>query len=95
MEKLELIQLLVVLAPSVRLIICPPFELHQSFITPQLTSDGKPYGPIKYKELLKEAYLIVKHTGATYDDVMSMSPTERKYVLSFLIEEAERNKKSI
>lgn len=43
---------------------------------------------------MKEGYYIIKNTSATYDDTLHMSPTERNYILSFLLEEAEKNKKA-
>ena len=43
---------------------------------------------------MKEAYYIIKNTNVTYDDVLSMSPTERRMILSFLVEEAQKSKKA-
>ena len=43
---------------------------------------------------MKEGYYITKNTSATYDDTLHMSPTERNYILSFLVEEAEKNRKA-
>ena len=80
---------------SVGLTLCPPFDLHQSSIPPQLTDDGKPYGPTRYKELMREAYCIIKNTNVTYNDVLGMSPTERRMILSFLVDEAQKSKKAL
>ena len=43
---------------------------------------------------MKEAYYIIKNTNVTYDDVLSMSPTERRMILSFLVDEAQKSKKA-
>lgn len=60
---------------------------------PQLTKDGKPYGPFRYKELVKECYFITKNTHTTYEDVLNMTPNERSLILSFLLEEAKQIEK--
>lgn len=71
-----------------------PFDQRKNFLVPQLTKDKKPYGPIRYRDLMKESYYIIKNTSATYKDTLDMSPTERNYILSFLVEEAEKNRKA-
>ena len=59
---------------------------------PQLTEDGKPYGPIRYKDIARERYLISKHTNTSYEDTANITPLERGYILQFLIEDMERQK---
>lgn len=69
---------------------------------PQLTSEGNPYGPARFEEIVRERYLISKHCNTSYTDLDKVSPIERQYLLSFiydelqkqqeLIEEQERNK---
>lgn len=61
-----------------------------NFLTPKLTNDGKPYGPIRFKQLVQECYLISKNINTSYNDVVQMTPTERQYILSFLAEEAHK-----
>lgn len=68
----------------------PRFASHQSFLDPQLTSDGKPFGPYRYKQIVKESYLISKNTNTSYVDVMKITPQERNYILEFLAEEYKR-----
>lgn len=68
----------------------PRFASHQNFLDPLLTSDGKPYGPYRYKQIVKEAYLISKNTNTSYVDVMKITPQERNYILEFLSEEFKR-----
>ena len=55
----------------------------------------EPYAPVRLKELLKECYSITKNTSTPYSDVLKMTPTERSYMLSFLIEEFSKNKEII
>ena len=59
---------------------------------PESTKDGRPYGPIRYKEIVKECYLISKNINTSYTDVLKITPVERQYILSFLMEEAQRHK---
>lgn len=77
----------------------PRFASHQSFLDPQLTSDGKPFGPYRYKQIVKECYLISKKSNTSYTDVMQITPQERNYILEFLESEAEsdavRNKQLV
>ena len=57
-----------------------------------MTEDGKPFGPLRYKEIARERYLISKHTNTSYDDTSNITPLERGYILEFLIEDMERQK---
>lgn len=56
----------------------------------QLTDDGQPYGPIRYKEIVDECCIISKNLNTPYLDVLQISPTERNYLIRFLIKEAEQ-----
>lgn len=60
-----------------------------------MTKDGKPYAPIKYKQIVKEAYLISKNLNTPYSDVMNMTPTERNYILEFLVDDAQQFNKAM
>jgi hypothetical protein len=63
-----------------------------SFLDPQLTKDGKPYGPWRYKEIVKERYLISKNINTSYNEVGKITPVERKYLIEFLAEEIKKSK---
>jgi hypothetical protein len=52
-----------------------------------LTNDGKPYAPIRYKELVKERYLISRYMNTSYTDLGQLTPTERKYIIEFILNE--------
>ena len=60
-----------------------------------MTEDGQPYGPIRYKELVKEAYIITRNLNTTYNDVVMLNPTERKYLIKFLIDESKQRDEMI
>ena len=59
---------------------------------PQLTEDGRPYGPLRYKEIARERYLISKHTNTSYEDTSTITPLERNYILEFLVDDLQRQK---
>lgn len=69
-----------------------PFASLLNFLDPQLTNDGKPYGPERFKNIAKERYLISKHTNTSYEDTQSLSPAERSYILQFITEDLQREK---
>ena len=71
------------------------FASLQSSLDPQKTKDGQPYGPYRYKEIVRECYFITKNSGVTREDIMSMTPVEREYFIEFIQDEAERTKEYI
>ena len=79
--------------------IRPHFPLHQNFLDPQSIKDKdgkiKPYGPIRFKQIVQERYLISKNINTSYNDTGKITPTERRYLLEFMAEEAEKTKKYI
>lgn len=62
---------------------------------PQLTSDGKPYGPVRYKQIVQERYIISKQAHISYSDTGKMTPSERKMILQFLVEDSRREKEAL
>ena len=70
----------------------PPFGSHKNFLDPQ-TIDGKtPYAPKRLRDLVQERYLISRHINTSYNDVGSITPLERTYLLQFIKEEKEKEK---
>ena len=57
-----------------------------------MTEEGRPYGPFKYKEIVKERYLISKHTNTSYEDTSRITPLERGYILEFITDDLQRQK---
>ena len=57
---------------------------------PLLTFDGKPYGPVRYEQLVEERYQISKHIHTSYLDIGKITPTERKYLLEFIRQDLQR-----
>lgn len=74
--------------------ICPRFPSQRNFLDPQLTPDGRLYAPLRYKRIMQDCYAITRNTNIDYRSVMEMSITEREYIMSFLMEEAQAIKKN-
>lgn len=62
---------------------------------PQLTKDGKPYGPQKYKQLVYECYCIAKQCNTPYNAVLDLSCTERSELIRLIIEENEKRAREV
>lgn len=77
------------------MIIKNHFPSPGSFLDPQLTSDGKPYGPFRYKQIVRERYYISKNINTSYNDIGQMTPIEREYLLEFITEDIKKNNKII
>lgn len=55
-----------------------------------MTSEGKPYGPERYKEIVRERYLISKYSNTSYSDLDNITPLERRYLLVFIKDELQQ-----
>ena len=66
----------------------------RSFLDPQLTSDGKPYGPIRYKNIVRERYEISKRMNTSYNELGEITPREREYLLEFIKKDLEQKRKA-
>ncbi len=62
---------------------------------PQSTSDGKPYGPHRYKEITRERWFISKNINTSYNDIGKITPKEREYLIEFITDEMKRSKEYI
>ena len=60
-----------------------------------MTDDGKPYGPWRYKQIVRESYIITKNTNTSYSDVLDMTPIEREYLIEFLAEDFKKQQEQI
>ena len=45
-----------------------------------------------YKDLVKERYIITKHTNTSYSDTANISHAERNYLIQFISEDLQRQK---
>lgn len=60
-----------------------------------MTSDGKPYGPIRFESLIQERYLISKRTNTSYLDTGKMTPRERTTIVKYILEEIKKENESL
>ena len=72
-----------------------PFASHLNFLDPQSTKDGKPYGPYRYKNIVKERYYISKNTNISYTDTGNMTPLEREYIMEFVTDDLKKTKEML
>ena len=72
-----------------------PFASQTNFLDPKLTNDGKPYGPIRFKEIVKECFIISKNCATSYTDLMNITPIEKNYILEFITEEMQNAEKAL
>lgn len=61
---------------------------------PQWTSQGNLYAPQRYKELVRERYLISKYTHTSYNDTAYITPLERKYIFDLISDELKRQQEA-
>lgn len=63
------------------------FASQVNFLDPVLTKDGQPYGPFRFKEIVKQCYIISTKCNTSYTDLLSITPVERDYLFEFIMEE--------
>lgn len=66
-----------------------------SFLDPQTSSDGTPYGPKRYKEIVRECWYISDNLHTSYTDVLDLSFQERFYLIELINQKQEETKKAI
>ena len=71
------------------------FASGPSFLDPQQSSDGTPYGPKRYKEIVKECWYISDNLHTSYTDVLDLSFQERFYLIQYINEKQEATKEAI
>ena len=71
------------------------FVLDQSFLDPQTYKDGTPYGPKRYKEIVKECWYISDQTNTSYADVLDLSYQERLFIIECISEKQQATQKAI
>lgn len=72
-----------------------PFALDRSFLDPQLSEDGTPYGPKRYKEIVRECWYVSDNTHTSYSDVLDLSYLERVYLIRLINEKQEATREAI
>ena len=69
--------------------------MDRSFLDPQQSDDGSPYGPKRFKDLVRECWYISDQLHTSYSDVLDMSFMERVYLIECINEKQEATVKAI
>ena len=72
-----------------------PFVTLLNFLDPQYNEDGEPYGPYRFKEIVRECYSIAKNCNTSYTDLLKITPRERNYLIEFIVDDARKAKEFI
>lgn len=66
-----------------------------NFLDPPTSKDGTPYGPKRFKEIVKECWYISDNIHTSYSDVLDISFQERVYLLDCINEKQTATEKRI
>lgn len=66
-----------------------------SFLDPQLSKDGQPYGPKRYKEIVKECWYISMNLHTSYTDVLDLAFQDRVYLIDLINKQQESDLKKL
>ena len=73
----------------------PFFASGPNFLDPQISKDGKPYGPKRYKEIVKECWYISDQLHTSYTDVLDLSFQERVYLIECIQSKQEATQRAV
>lgn len=73
----------------------PRFVLDQSFLDPLTSKDGTPYGPKRYKEIVRECWYISDQLHTSYSDVLDLSFQERVYLIGYIDEKKKATQRAL
>ena len=71
------------------------FVTGPSFLDPQTSKDGKPYGPKRFKEIVKECWFLSDQMNTSYSDILDLSVQERFYIAECIKEKHDAQQKAI
>ena len=71
------------------------FAEDKNFLDPQFRTNGEPYAPWKYKQLVKELYIISKNIHTSYTELLDISPTERDYLIQFIVDDMKKSEEDL
>lgn len=71
------------------------FASGPSFLDPQISKDGKAYGPKRYKEIVKECWYISDNLNTSYTDVLDLSFQERFYLIECINKKQDETAKAL
>ena len=70
------------------------FASGPSFLDPQTSNDGSPYGPKRFKDIVRECWYISDSLHTSYTDVLDLSYTERVYLIENINAKNDATKKA-
>jgi hypothetical protein len=70
------------------------FASGPSFLDPQLSKDGTPYGPKRYKEIVKECWYVSDNLNTSYTDVLNLAYQDRIYLIECINEKKDATMKA-
>ena len=73
---------------------CLSFASGPSFLDPPTSNDGSPYGPKRFKELVKECWYISDSLHTSYTDVLDLSVSERIFLIENINAKNDATKKA-
>ena len=73
----------------------PFFASGPNFLDPQISKDGSPYGPKRFKEIVKECWYISDSLNTSYTDILDISFQERVYLLECIDEKNKATRKAM
>ena len=65
------------------------FASGPSFLDPQISKDGTPYGPKRYKEIVKECWYVSDNLHTSYTDILDLAYQDRIYLINCINEKKE------
>ena len=72
-----------------------PFVTGPNFLDPQTSKDGTPYGPKRFKEIVRECWYISDNLNTSYTDVLDLSYQERIYLIEFINSKKDETQKAL
>ena len=60
-----------------------------------MSEDGKPYGPKRFRSLVRECWYVSDNTHTSYTDVLDLSYLERHYLIQFINEKRQAQQDAI
>ena len=73
----------------------PFFASGPNFLDPQISKNGKPYGPKRYREIVKECWFISDQLHTSYTDVLDLSYQERVYLIECINDKQVATQKAV
>ena len=71
------------------------FASGPSFLDPQTSSDGTPYGPKRYKEIVKECWYVSDNLHTSYTDVLNLAYQDRVYLIECINEKKDATARAL